>query len=185
MFKKIYNLVFSAKQLDYQRQAYAALSFWESYRGWLALVFIISWAVSIWIFALDLRSVLFLAPVYGLIVYLSYTGRAGAMVLLLVFWLLEKFNNLHYLFFDYYKLAIVVILGLIFFPLAFNALKVEFSPSALGLGAEGRVSKHRREKVFLVSLLLLLSWLITFLAYHYYPFITDLFKIFNKLIKIS
>lgn len=166
MFQKIYNLVFSDQQREYQRQAYAALSLWESYRGWLLIIFSLSWLISIFIFEMSLWSVLFLAPWYALLLYLAYQGRAGAMVLLIVFWLMEKLNNLAYWFFDYYKLAAVLVLGIIFLPLAFNALKIELSRTR----SEEPISSKKSSKVFLVVSLLLIFWLLALGFYHYYPF---------------
>lgn len=167
MVKKIYNLIFSTKERSYQQEAYAALGFRESYRGWLVIVFSISWLVSIWMFQIGLWSIIFLAPFYALLLFLAYEGRTGAMILLIVFWLIEKINNFPYLFFDYYKLIIVIILGLIFLPVAFNALKIEFVR-----GVKESAGKNKKIfKLIMAGLSLMAFWLAGWLIYHYYPFI--------------
>lgn len=166
MFKKIYNRIFGEKSRAYQVEAYEALSFRESYRGWLILVFVFSWLITSLLIQTSWWSVIFMAPFYALLLYAAYQGSSASIIMLMVFWLMEKFNNFAYLFLDYYKLIIVLILGLIFFPLAFNALRVEYAREKMKTDRPPKKLWH----VFVGIIILVFAWLISLVLYYYLPF---------------
>ncbi|PWB38390.1 MAG: hypothetical protein C3F02_03485 [Parcubacteria group bacterium] len=166
MIRKIYNLFFSPKQLAYQCEAYDSLSFWEAYRGRLIVVFIFSWIISIFIFKIETLSIILLTPLYGFFLILIWAGKKGAIIMLLVFWLIEKINNLPYLIIEGYKFVIVLALGFVFFPLALRTLEVEYGKKN---GLEPLKKKSVRGLVcFLLALVLIC--LSSILGYSYYSF---------------
>lgn len=163
---------------SYQVEHYAVLKFYQTWRFWALSLMFISLALATLVFEYDFWVLACLLLFYIFLVVLVTLGYSWPWLVIMVSWLVEKYNNDGYLLIKFWSVPIFLVLGIALFYLCCGSFKIQL---AREINHNFLPKQHRWQLVFLAVIFLFSFWYVLFyLRYYHSPSVNIDFKILNQ-----